>query len=80
MDALFCSSSFLIYRYVVDPSQCFCEGMKPYIFNAPSRVYSILNADDIHIAIQTYIEEILSQGGKIGLALSGGIDSASFTP
>lgn len=76
MDALFCSSSFLIYRYVVDPDQCFCEGMKPYTFNAPSRVYPILNVDDIHVAIQTYIEEILSQGGNIGLALSGGIDSA----
>ncbi len=76
VDRQFCSNAFLMYRYIVDETKSFSADIKPFFFKEVPRKYHINGVDDIIDAIKSYINEITSQGGKIGLALSGGIDSA----
>lgn len=75
-DRLFCCNAFLMYRYLVDENKTFRANIKPFFFKEIPDKYHIMDVDDVADAIQSYIHEIISQGGKIGLALSGGIDSA----
>lgn len=75
-DRLYCNNSFLIYRYIADESKQFRSDIKPYFFEPNSNEYKIKGLDDTECAIKNYIDEIISSGGKVGLALSGGIDSA----
>lgn len=75
-DRLYCSNSFLTYRYIADQNKSFSSAISPYFFKADPRKYHISSVKDVYNSIQKYIDEILLEGGKIGLALSGGIDSA----
>lgn len=75
-DRQFCCDAFLMYRYIVDENKSFRSDIKPFFFKKDHCKYHINGVDDIADAIKSYIDEILSLGGKIGLALSGGIDSA----
>lgn len=75
-DKLFCCEEFLTYRYLVDETRTFSSNIKPFYFRANPEKYHIKCVDDVADAIQSYIHEIVSQGGQLGLALSGGIDSA----
>lgn len=75
-DKLFCCNAFLMYRFTVDETKTFRSDIKPRFFKADSEKYHINCVDDVANAIKSYIDGIVSQGGKIGLALSGGIDSA----
>ncbi len=75
-DKCYCMSSFLIYRYIADERKTFKEGVNPYFFKANPNKFHINSVQDVSESIQRYIDEIVAAGGKIGLALSGGIDSA----
>lgn len=75
-DRLFCCEEFLMYRYLVDETRTFRSDIKPFYFRENPEKYHINCVEDVADAIQSYIQEIVSEGGKIGLALSGGIDSA----
>lgn len=75
-DKDYCISSFLMYRFIADETKSFSSSYIPYFFKADQKKYMIHSLEDVDIAIKSYIKEIIDQGGKIGLALSGGIDSA----
>lgn len=75
-DRDFCSSSFLMYRFIADESKTFKDGITPFFFKANPNKFVIHCLEDVEKSIQSYVNEIISDGGKIGLALSGGIDSA----
>lgn len=76
IDKNYCCNSFLIYRFIADSTKSFSPNCPPFFFKEDTQKYDIKNADDVQYSIERYVEEIVSQGGKIGLALSGGIDSA----
>lgn len=75
-DLQYCCNSFLIYRYVVDKTKTFADNIQPFFFVPPSDEYKIRGLEDTEHAIRDYINGILARGGRLGLALSGGIDSA----
>ena len=75
-DKLYCCNSFLIYRYIADESKTFRSDIQPYFFKAPAHEYAISGLEDTELAIKDYIDGIVASGGRLGLALSGGIDSA----
>lgn len=75
-DRSYCCNSFLIYRYIADESKTFRSDITPYFFKAPTSEYAISGLEDTENAIRSYIDEIVASGGRLGLALSGGIDSA----
>lgn len=75
-DKKYCCNSFLIYRYIADESKTFHSGICPYFFKAPTQEYAISGLEDTENAIRDYIDQIIASGGRLGLALSGGIDSA----
>ena len=75
-DRLFCCNAFLMYRYLVDETKTFRNDIKPFFFKENPEKYHINGVADVEKSIQSYIKDIVSNGGKIGLALSGGIDSA----
>lgn len=75
-DRKYCSNSFLMYRYIADETKTFKSDILPYFFKANPNKYHISTVDDVEKSIKSYIQEIIDNGGKIGLALSGGIDSA----
>ncbi len=75
-ERLFCCSAFLMYRYLADETKTFRPDIKPFFFKENPEKYHIGGVADVESAIKSYIGDILQQGGKIGLALSGGIDSA----
>ncbi len=75
-DKSYCMSSFLMYRYIADATKTFKESVEPYFFKANPNKFHIKSVEDVSDSIKQYIDEIISAGGKIGLALSGGIDSA----
>ena len=75
-DKLYCCDSFLMYRFIADPLKSFSNDVIPFFFKEDPRKYLIKSVDDVEYAIKSYIDEIHNSGGKIGLVLSGGIDSA----
>ncbi|MBQ6067907.1 MAG: asparagine synthase [Bacteroidales bacterium] len=76
VDKNYCCNSFLIYRYIADEGMRFSENVSPYFFKAPAKEYPIGGLEDTERAIKDYIDGIVKGGGRLGLALSGGIDSA----
>ncbi|MBR3489419.1 MAG: asparagine synthase [Bacteroidales bacterium] len=75
-DKQYCSEAFLIYRYIADENRTFRADINPYFFKAPMHEYPIASLEDTENAIRDYINTIVASGGRLGLALSGGIDSA----
>lgn len=75
-DRKYCSNAFLIYRYVPDETRSFSDSLASFYFHPPKEESHIKNLEDVERSIQEYINGILAQGGRLGLALSGGIDSA----
>ena len=84
VDKNFCMSSFLALRYVEKPGVSFTDAM-PYRRPAlkEGEKYQIRTAADIDCAIRKQLEPLKRKYGKIGLLLSGGMDSsiiASYLP
>lgn len=75
-DRNYCINSFLMYRFIADENKTFKANITPFFFKANPNKYHISSVEDVERSIKLYIQEIIDGGGKIGLALSGGIDSA----
>lgn len=75
-DKNFCMSSYLAFRYVIDDSRDFFEGIshRTYEHICDGKKKVVFNENDIDEEIRKQIDEL--EGKKIGLLLSGGMDSA----
>ena len=75
VDPVYCASSFLMYRIIVDRNRWFAPGLNPEWIDFPSPRRPIHTSEELLEALRERLGEAL-QGKKVGLALSGGIDSA----
>jgi asparagine synthetase B (glutamine-hydrolysing) len=74
-DKLFCMSSFLSFRYIEDETKDFFPGLHHENIHMENCERIIVRtADDIDEAIAAQFEQF--QGKKLGLLLSGGMDSS----
>lgn len=83
VDKSYCMSSFLSLRYVEDDDRQFCEGLHHQVYKQPplSRKVFVSDAHDIDIALRNVFRRISHE--KLGMLLSGGMDSsilASYMP
>ncbi len=77
VDKDYCMSSYLALRYVEKTNMNFCEELeyrRPQIHN--SGKVPISNVEDLDVAIESQIKTIKNRYNKIGVMLSGGMDSA----
>ncbi|MBR3236709.1 asparagine synthase [Candidatus Saccharibacteria bacterium] len=75
VDKKYCSSSFLMYRIVDDESKCFSLKYPLNMYPFPSNRQPIKDSAELETFLKTHLAEKI-KGKKVGLALSGGIDSA----
>ena len=74
-DPSFCMSSWLMYRTLVDPKRSFSSEIRPWFFQ-DEPVRKAVNTDaELKVALSEQISRALERG-RIGLMLSGGMDSA----
>lgn len=83
IDKSYCMSSFLSLRYVEDDSKQFYEGLHHQVYKQQplERKVFVSNAQDIDIALHNVFRCISHE--KLGMLLSGGMDSsilASYMP
>ncbi len=74
IDKNFCMSSYLAYRYIEKDGVEFAEGLHHKNFKVPSDRIKVFSAGDIDSAIEKNFEKV--RGKKLGIMLSGGMDSA----
>ena len=74
-DINYCSSSFLMYRTIVDHNKCFSKKYPPKFFNNSIKRSPINNSKELEEKLKSEVEKATANG-KAALALSGGIDSA----
>ena len=74
-DVRYCASSFLMYRIIVDRERWFADDMKPEWIDFPSPRRPIHTSDELLDALRSRVASATA-GKKVGIALSGGIDSA----
>lgn len=74
----FCLSSYIAYRYIYKDGVDFYEGMKHDLYKAIpiEKRIPVKTAEDIDREIQKQIDELYKKYNKIGILLSGGMDSA----
>ena len=72
----FCMSSYLAFRYIEQDGMDFYEGLRHENISSPDSelLTYVRTADDIDVAIQKVFDSL--KGEKIGICLSGGMDSA----
>lgn len=75
VDREFCMSSWLMYRTIVDRNKCFVEGIKDFHVTPPEGRVPIRCSWELEDALRQEVNKA-TQGRKVALALSGGIDSA----
>lgn len=75
VDKMYCMSSFLMYRIVVDENKIFSEKYPIKMMPFPKNRERITSSEQL-LEFLKYEMEKRTQGKKCGLALSGGIDSA----
>ncbi len=77
IDKMFSSSSFLALRFTVKRNTDFVDKLHYRYPEMPSEKDRILvrNAEDIDTAIRTQIDNLTGNSKKIGILLSGGMDS-----
>ena len=83
VDKSYCMSSFLSLRYVEDADRQFFEGLRHQVYKQPplERKVLVSDAHDIDIALRNVFRQISHE--KLGMLLSGGMDSsilASYMP
>lgn len=78
VDKNYCMSSYLALRYIEDSSKEFAEGMQHRNLRlaAPKDRVPVSTAIDIDNALKSQFQEL--RGKKLGLLLSGGMDSGSL--
>lgn len=76
VDKNYCMSSFLAFRYIVDPNKTFKEGLEHdnYIPVSNDKLIACATAKDIDYQIQSMLEKLDLSNAAI--LLSGGMDSA----
>ena len=76
----FCLSSYIAYRYIYNEEVNFYEGMKHqhYVSLDKSLRVPVKTSEEIDIEIQKQFDELYAKYDKIGILLSGGIDSANL--
>lgn len=74
----FCLSSYIAYRYIYKENIEFYEGMKHELYKAIpfEKRIPVITSDDIDNEIQKQFDELYKKYKKIGILLSGGVDSA----
>lgn len=78
IDKNFCLSSYIAYRYIYDDNADFYDGMKHDLYKpiADSDRIPVKTASDIDREIRKQFDELYKKYDKIGILLSGGVDSA----
>lgn len=73
-----CLSSYIAYRYIYKDGVDFYEGMKHDLYKAidMDKRIPVVTVDDIDNEIQKQFDELYKKYNKIGILLSGGMDSA----
>ena len=76
VDKKFCMSSYLAFRYIERDGIEFYDGLKHQNIPLPdkSQLTYVRTAEDIDVAIQKVFDNL--KGEKLGICLSGGMDSA----
>ena len=74
VDKNFCMSSYLAFRYIEKDGVDFFEGMQHKNFEPPKITIKVSTAKDIDAALTENFSKL--RGKKLGLMLSGGMDSA----
>lgn len=74
VDKNFCMSSYLAFRYVERDDVEFFDGLRHRNFQSPVNRIKVATADDIDAAIEKNFSNL--RGKRLGLMLSGGMDSA----
>lgn len=76
IDKKYCMSSFLAFRYIYDKGKEFAEGIRHRAYNMHSEKEKTLvnSAKEIDIYLESFFSKIKNK--KIGILLSGGMDSA----
>lgn len=85
IDRIYANSAFLALRYLEKPDVNFTDKITYRYPEMPTDHNRILvnSAIDIHDALKSQIEEAVSKANKVGILLSGGMDSgilASYLP
>lgn len=75
VDPVYCSSSFLQYRTIVNKNKCFSEKYIPRYYQRASQPILVETSSDLEDALASQVKRV-TQRKKTALALSGGIDSA----
>lgn len=75
IDKNFCMSSFLMYRFIVDPDKCFDENYNNPVINKDLDRREIANSFELEEHLKSVVKQACKEK-KTALALSGGIDSA----
>ena len=75
VDKKYCSSSFLMYRTIVDRNKIFAEGVIPNISEIPQNRIPIHTSNELFETLKSKVEDFC-RNHKTALCLSGGIDSA----
>ena len=76
VDRKYCSSSYLIYRAVIDESKQFSDKYPLRDIPYPSYREPIRTSDELYAHLKNYVDKLIGAGKKVSIALSGGIDSA----
>jgi len=74
-DVAYCSSSYLMFRYIFDKSKSFSESEKCSVADIDFNRKEVQTATDLINHIRDIVDEAC-RDGKAALALSGGMDSA----
>lgn len=74
VDKNFCMSSYLTFRYIEKDGVEFFEGLRHKNFVPPKDRIKVFSAQDIDAALAENFSKV--RGKKLGLMLSGGMDSA----
>lgn len=77
-DKQFCASCFLAFRYIWSDDVDFYEGINHQILKLKKDSEKVLvkTADDIDAEIRKIIQEVYAKYQKVGILLSGGMDSS----
>lgn len=78
IDKNFCMSSYLAFRYIEKNDVDFFQGLhhENIIPISDDKKISVRTADDIDSAIQKTFDSLFAKNKKLGILLSGGMDSA----
>lgn len=76
VDKIKCSSDYLTYRTIVDDSMVFSEKLNRHIYPIPEERIKIKTADELEESLKKQVEDLVANGKKVALCLSGGVDSA----